>query len=93
MSRTSLSLAGFQLIIIGRFWVITEGIDNLSPFPPAACQSGMARTYPCAAFDALTDTGQAACRKDTAELQGLSWVALLLFAGVETILKQIDSEM
>jgi hypothetical protein len=27
MSRTSLSLAGFQLIIIGRFWVITEELD------------------------------------------------------------------
>ena len=25
MSRTSLSLAGFQLIIIGRFWVTAEG--------------------------------------------------------------------
>jgi len=25
MSGTSLPLAGFQVIIIGRFWVITEG--------------------------------------------------------------------
>jgi hypothetical protein len=28
MSRTSLSLAGFQVIIIGRFWVIAEGVPS-----------------------------------------------------------------
>ena len=27
MSRTLFSLAGFQVIIIGRFWVITEAMD------------------------------------------------------------------
>jgi len=26
MSRTLFSLAGFQVILIGRFWVIAEGV-------------------------------------------------------------------
>ena len=29
MSQTPLSLAGFQVILIGRFWVIAEGRDDL----------------------------------------------------------------
>jgi len=33
MSQTLLSLAGFQVILIGRFWVIAEGMTStLSPF-------------------------------------------------------------
>jgi len=39
MSQTPLSLAGFQVILIGRFWVIAEASDGLRksrppPLPP-----------------------------------------------------------
>jgi hypothetical protein len=32
MSRTLLSLAGFQVIISGRFWVIAEAVDRMIGF-------------------------------------------------------------
>jgi hypothetical protein len=32
MSQTLLSLAGFQVILIGRFWVIAEDARNGFPF-------------------------------------------------------------
>jgi hypothetical protein len=39
MSRTlALSLAGFQLITIGRFWVITEGPHMVSARPGNLCR-------------------------------------------------------
>jgi len=49
MSRTSLSLAGFQLIIIGRFWVTAEGTQPngaicgtlASGFRLRTCNSGI----------------------------------------------------
>ena len=57
MSRTSLSLAGFQLIIIGRFWVTAEakrvrrllrqmGLEAIYPKPRLSEPAPGHRIYP-----------------------------------------------
>lgn len=45
MSRTLLSLAGFQVIISGRFWVIAEGeqANNGGPEKKAGCEFHLPR--------------------------------------------------
>ena len=40
MSQTLLSLAGFQVILIGRFWVIAEVIDG-SEYPSAVKEAAI----------------------------------------------------
>jgi len=42
MSRTPLSLAGFQVILIGRFWVIAEAIPRI--FVVTLLQQGQSPT-------------------------------------------------
>jgi hypothetical protein len=54
MSQTLLSLAGFQVILIGRFWVIAEELKVRSPhvFPPTmalfkTCPTSKSTSFLC----------------------------------------------
>src|SRR5437879_5518067 len=47
MSGTSLPLAGFQVIIIGRFWVITEeSVEDALGFYPRQYSHAVVRLHP-----------------------------------------------
>ena len=46
MSQTSLSLAGFQVILIGRFWVIAEAYGWLSSEQPSLPSETLAKNAP-----------------------------------------------